>query len=413
MINNKYYLVINPYIFINKKGNSILFYNTKTKKAVDFKINIFNKHIFQEICIPANMNVVIIDLNDLNKNNKIVRKLIAGHYAILTAVENDKNKPIHFPANLFLKSDVERDGIMPSDNFNIFERVNNISKYITDLYIYINNHTDKKYSQISKIAPSFLYNEYYEELKSEDIQLVIEQLKHTKLRNVNVLGGNIYRHPEINKIIEYISELNYLVVLHVEIDEIINQSINEKFLYYIHIIVDENIIEKNKICFFELFANKKNINFIFYVDDNNVIEKTYYLIENYNIINYLIYPILNKKKSFIKKCLFQTKKEILESEMTLQDIYLNEKINKNNFGNVLISNNGNIYTNLNYESIGNINFDNILQNITQEFKEKKSWLNTRKKNEPCSNCSLNILCPPISNYELLLNQNNLCYLKKY
>jgi len=65
-----------------------------------------------------------------------------------------------------------------------------------------------------------------------------------------------------------------------------------------------------------------------------------------------------------------------------------------------------IYTNLNHEKIYN-SFD-LNKIIEKEFFLNKSWLRIRKDVEPCNVCVYNAICPPISNYEYVLNRFDLC-----
>jgi hypothetical protein len=72
---------------------------------------------------------------------------------------------------------------------------------------------------------------------------------------------------------------------------------------------------------------------------------------------------------------------------------------------------GNIYPNINIQSVGNIDNLNLKQIIYEQITDKKSiWIKNKYSLAPCDKCIYNLLCPPISNYELVLGQNNLCNL---
>ena len=48
--------------------------------------------------------------------------------------------------------------------------------------------------------------------------------------------------------------------------------------------------------------------------------------------------------------------------------------------------------------------------IRKELVNGSSWKKLRADIAPCSQCVLEKLCPPLSNYEYILKQNNLCCL---
>ena len=92
-------------------------------------------------------------------------------------------------------------------------------------------------------------------------------------------------------------------------------------------------------------------------------------------------------------------------------ILKNQYIDYLNFGKLYILSSGDIFSNLYQRRIGNYYYDSINAIIEKELTLGKSWLNVRKLVEPCRNCIYEILCPPISNYELSIGKYNLCFQK--
>lgn len=82
------------------------------------------------------------------------------------------------------------------------------------------------------------------------------------------------------------------------------------------------------------------------------------------------------------------------------------ELNTNYFGRLTILPDGSIYSNLNTFSLGSLE-DSLYEIIFKELNEGKSWQNGRHK-EPCTECRFRWLCPPISNYEFVVGQYNLC-----
>lgn len=109
---------------------------------------------------------------------------------------------------------------------------------------------------------------------------------------------------------------------------------------------------------------------------------------------------------FFQQHIFTSKAELLSSGLSKQDIFTRMTLNINFFGKLTILPDGNIYSNLNDTPLGNLE-DSLYEIIFKELDQGKNWLHVRRK-EPCDQCRFRWLCPPVSNYEYVLEQYNLC-----
>jgi pseudo-rSAM protein len=121
-------------------------------------------------------------------------------------------------------------------------------------------------------------------------------------------------------------------------------------------------------------------------------------------------PIYNEKNySFFNENVFINKDDINDFTPSKIDIFKNQKINTNFYGKINIFNDGNIFANFCQNRMGNIkDMPQKLLCNNQELTD--SWCLTRNKVKPCKNCIFCDFCPPISNYELVLDKPNLCNL---
>ena len=94
-------------------------------------------------------------------------------------------------------------------------------------------------------------------------------------------------------------------------------------------------------------------------------------------------------------------------KLTKREVYSNQKINNIDFGRITILPNGAIYANVNHPPIGDLR-DKIHDVLYNELKFGRSWLQIRDM-EPCCHCVYQFLCPPPSNYELVIGRPNLCH----
>lgn len=113
-----------------------------------------------------------------------------------------------------------------------------------------------------------------------------------------------------------------------------------------------------------------------------------------------------KNLNFFRECIYTDKEELLSSELSKQDIFTRMELNTNYFGKLTILPDGSIYSNLNTPSLGGLN-DSLYEIIYKELNAGGNWRCVRNF-EPCNQCRFRWLCPPISNYEFILDKYNLC-----
>ena len=108
---------------------------------------------------------------------------------------------------------------------------------------------------------------------------------------------------------------------------------------------------------------------------------------------------------------FLSWEEILDARPTMRDIRLRETINALDFGRLTIGCDGQIYANISDEPIGILAVDSLEDVVARELERGDSWRRVRRVVEPCKNCVLASLCPPLSNYERALGRNSLCHVR--
>ena len=93
-----------------------------------------------------------------------------------------------------------------------------------------------------------------------------------------------------------------------------------------------------------------------------------------------------------------------------REVYVNQKVNRNDFGRLTVLPTGDIYANPNFPYIGKIGDERVQSMIYREMIEGHSWLRIRNQ-EPCCSCIYQWFCPSPSNYELAIGRPNLCHIK--
>lgn len=106
---------------------------------------------------------------------------------------------------------------------------------------------------------------------------------------------------------------------------------------------------------------------------------------------------------------FKISKEVIHThEHTIRSIKFKNEYNINLFGILHILPDGTILDSPNGTSIGSIYNDTPVDVLKQCLAVNSSWLQTRKRVEPCTNCIYCNLCPSISEYERCLGDYALC-----
>ena len=120
-------------------------------------------------------------------------------------------------------------------------------------------------------------------------------------------------------------------------------------------------------------------------------------------------PIYNKENiSFFESNVFMEKEDIDNICLSKNDIFIRQAINAGDFGKLTIMPDGKVYANVNGLSLGTID-GSPYSIVYKEFIDGSSWFKLRTQ-IPCNNCVNQWLCPSPSNYEIVIDQPNLCHM---
>ena len=189
------------------------------------------------------------------------------------------------------------------------------------------------------------------------------------------------------------------------------QSEYENISYFIMIKSPINIQE---LATFQslLSKQKRSIEYVFEVTSDEDCLQIEELAKQFKIKEYSLKPIYTGANlQFFEHNVFLTKEDILNSSNSIKDIFAHQMMNTNDFGKINIMPNGDIFANLNYPKLGNIDNCDITTIVYKEIHEGQSWLRIREQ-APCCNCLYQWLCPSPSDYEIEIGRYNLCHVQK-
>ncbi len=406
-MNRKFWFYIEPFVYISMVNDNVLFYNTLNKKHILFNKdnNFFN--FIQLIELKKNYVLEI----DLSSNIRSFIKKIKKYYmGDIIPVEESIKKPFQFKP-IYKISYVD---YHDHESNTYVKNSNNTIANIREMTFYINTSCSQRCHFCEKANKQFntcYSNNHNKELDYTVLKESLIKISETNVKQININGGNVTKYSKFKELLTFLGKIrknigiciNYLNIQ--EFKDYISYFKQEgKVLrIYIHPPFDLHLLHyiKNLLVVY-------NIELIFIIQNEKELSELNKIIDEYSFEDYTIQPLYDNNLSFFKKNVFNTKKDILERKIEMNEIFINNEINGFYYGKLIVMNDGHVYTNPNTPTIGNIISDSMQIVMNNALEEKGSWKKIRKNEEPCNQCVYNVICPPIGNYEHVIGRNNLC-----
>lgn len=399
------YLYTEPYTCYFYKENQILLYNTLDKKAVKIEVDETLRPIAEEL---VKEKIVPID-DDAFKYPSIshfIRVLRDSFNGDVLPIADGQAVPAIFHPIINNQRAFER--LMRVDKINIDNQVMN---YLEEVYVYLNGSGEKEAYPSYLQVPSYMHQT--EDMNGVHLIDWLGSIHDKQINQLNILGGDILTHPYYNEIVSIAKQKSHEVLLHYRYDllkteylDLLNDIDRLVLIIPMFHASKESITEK----VLEL-QNLLKTQWIFLITSENEYLKAEALCEQIGITNYQFKPIYNgKNQSFFEDVVFMDEQEVQNLQPNKREIYVNQTINRNEFGRITVLPNGDIFANPNKNKLGNIQNDKMHDIIYKEMNEGSSWLNIRKE-KPCCNCIYQWLCPSPSHYEDVIGKPNLCHIK--
>lgn len=412
-------LYIEPYVHVNIKKQNILLYNTLNGEQLVYRNRRDIAKLLERMISNKNLNAVIEKKDILEeegmatflKKSRSMR--LINWYDYFKADKNHK-KPVSIPPILNLHRDRKKMILDPERNLG-----EDIKQYLHKINIYINTYkrSDHNHSVFNGGYKQFLHpysSEKYIELKVDKIQKLLEQVKEPGAFSITVLGGNIFEYDELEALTGYLDTLpveKELGAFYRDINSDRLKSIEWEKLnkMSLRVFVEPNFRQDEMEMCVELME-RFNITpaYQFSVENERDVDRLDEMTGLTGRSKFFVKPFYNGKNyHFFRQNVFIETADLSEPAVKKKDIYARSVMNPNNFGEITVLSNGDIYSNVNEKRIGNID-QRIHEVLLKELHNGKGWFKVRKHLTPCKGCVYNQICPPISNYEYALSRNNLC-----
>lgn len=262
----------------------------------------------------------------------------------------------------------------------------------------------------------FLYPTYTEKQKLSHAKYleIIEQLSICQIDKINIIPATI----EKKELFSYLLSLSRQYSIKTQIilpykkynkEDLKQLLINPQFsiMIMVHLPVDYeelnsyiNLFNEYNITWSLIDSNKNDVIFL---SKNNL--------GKFTNVDYMPW-YTGDNMDFFKEYIYNDFKDIIEQKNTKQHIFRKQILNDNLFGKLTIFPTGEVYSNVNFPTIGNIQDQKLSEIVYSEIENYfKPWFFTRDY-VSCKNCVNKYLCPSISNYEIVANEYNMCYLNQ-
>ena len=262
----------------------------------------------------------------------------------------------------------------------------------------------------------FLYPTYTEkqQLSLAKYLEIIEQLSICQIDKINIIPATI----EKKELFSYLLSLSRQYSIKTQIilpykkynkEDLKQLLTNPQFsiMIMVHLPVDYeelnsyiNLFNEYNITWSLIASNKNDVIFL---SKNNL--------GKFTNVDYIPW-YTGDNMDFFKEYIYNDFKDIIEQKNTKQHIFRKQILNDNLFGKLTIFPTGEVYSNVNFPTIGNIQDQKLSEIVYSEIENYfKPWFFTRDY-VSCKNCVNKYLCPSISNYEIVANEYNMCYLNQ-
>jgi pseudo-rSAM protein len=413
-----YWFYIEPYVFATiKRNDHVLLYNTHNGDFLEYKNQPLISRLVKKILAHDNLSVVKLTAASFAKPvvSEFVRQVRDKFLGDLLEVKRFPQKPVQMVPFLNIEKDVAKFKVDAPDRVG-----EDLMTYLSEISIHLTNECrlgcrdcSTAYLQIPHCTKKI--GSPIRHLSLSKIEDVFQEATGTSLFRLNFLGGNVLLYPYLDGLLELLERIKAVKSFYIHYQNIDSRDRKLEALRRLRggaeivVLVDFPL---NRRVFDDAVEYLSQLGvdttFCFRVKDEGEVEAVESL-EFGGANGTLLLPYFDGTNlDFFERNVFLSEEIILGVKPTFRDIFSRQAINGNNFGKLTVFPNGRVYSNVNVPSLGNINRHSLYEIVYKELLQGRSWRLSRCHIKPCNRCIFEALCPPISNYEMVLGRNNLC-----
>jgi len=401
----KYWLYIEPYVFIWKNEVSAVIYNSLNYQYLCIEVTDIVSNIIDELEKVDNGYCIEITEEQLADKGiiELVQYLANTSSGGVTACIENRVKPFIFKPVLFLNEAI-RKRLESTDDF----LRDSVLKNLTEVSMFLPGICNLKCKGCNIYYRQILHCTTFREssISIDDYQTFLLNIESAGVGKLNIISNSLLDNSYFEKLLPVIRNLKMKKYCYIhyssftkEYDLLVDE--NSYIVVLIHSNYDITKIEA------EISLHKYHIIWNFVISSSSDLEK-FERIDFPDNASVEITPVYTGENiQFFKENVYNTLSDILSAHISKKAIFRHQSLNENFFGKLILLPNGNVLTNINSAVIGQYPEKSLKEIVFKEMTEPTAWFRLRDKH-PCSTCVNKYLCPSVSNYELFIGKDNLC-----
>lgn len=402
-----YWFYLEPYSFIFQEDKKFVIYNTLNSTYIVCPDHLPVYEMMVRLNDATNGYCVLLGEHELMDSilKTFITEVQDSFSGDLVECFDKEKKPFLFKPALYLNSDIRR---KQENDITFFgER---IMQNLNEVTLYLSTSCELECEGCGKYHKQMVHchNNQDDMLSIDDYLTMLNDLHLNGVNKVNFSGGNLLRNQIFLNMLPNLYDYKFKKVFYIEYKHL-SPDYSELFaipLSELVVLVHPDDVQKTLIQ--EMYAFREyHLRWDFIVSDDADIEK----IEELDIPDFCrisIQPYYNgANPDFFREHVFYNLQDIIAEPLDRQTIFRRQVLNENFFGKLTVMPSGDVYSNLNFPVLGNLCQHSLKELVYKELSESKAWLRVRNE-KPCKDCMNKCLCPSISNYEIVLNRENMC-----
>lgn len=417
MLNKSYWFYLESYVYVSVMGENLLLYNTLTGKFLAY----------------YDSPQLVEFIGRLRDKKNLYALEVTGEYLRANGLESFINDTRgQFMGDLVDVSAARKKPFLMQPYFDFRETVGEQPPWtfknagadclfmLNQLTLYVTGRCENNCPHCLSAFKQFPWCTAREGggLSLAEIESILEQLKGTPVKNVDILGGDLVLWPHLDRLVEmlgtgsfksnYYFHLSHLKHLKNGLPESIRAARPKAT---VNVLVDCAALS-NPHAVNQLKKLEADMS-IFLIEREEEIVQLENVLERLGPGNVSVQPYFNGQNlDFFKENVFTDVESLEENILDIDMIKARNTRNSLYHGKLAVMTDHHIYSNVCGAPLGKIPGISIMQAVMSELKEHGNWMRVRRGTAPCCYCLLNSICPPLSNFEWVSGINNSCHIRK-
>ena len=410
-IMKRYWLYLEPYSFVFEGEQGAIVYNTLNSRIIHVRSTVVLDLVRILNLSDSGYCVELIEEQLKEKEiHSFIKDLRDSFSGDIVPVKETMNKPFIIKPILNLVYDPEK------FEKNLGKTLNeNLLHYLHEITLYLDFSCAHSCTYCRKCYQQFLFcTKCQSSLKTyismKEYANLFKRLNVIGLKKMNLVVNNPFDNQRFEEMVLLLKDSDFSINLYIHYRNLTHEIVDricKMKNFNITILADDKITEKKM----QEYNSCGTVYWKFVISSEDEYVTVINDFAGEDIDNVELIPFYNgHNEPFFRKNVYTDVDDLLSASVSKEDIFARQVMSTNLFGKLIIMPDGEVYSNMNTSSLGNLKELPLDDLIYNEFSRKNSWLLKRDK-EPCLNCVYRYLCPSPSNYELVMGRLNLCHIK--